>query len=93
MKWEGQITVYNHEDGPCYRCLYPECPKSEQMMSCSENGVIGMAPGVTGQLLVNQLFKIVIGAKNVLCKKLMIFNLLDDYYKVLKIRGRKKYFK
>jgi adenylyltransferase and sulfurtransferase len=20
---EGQVTVYNHQGGPCYRCLYP----------------------------------------------------------------------
>lgn len=23
LQWEGQITVLNYKDGPCYRCLYP----------------------------------------------------------------------
>lgn len=48
VKWEGQISVFNYQNGPCYRCLYPDCPKPTQTMSCSENGVIGMAPGITG---------------------------------------------
>lgn len=76
-------------DGPCYRCLYPECPKSNQVMSCRVDGVVGMAPGITGQLLATQLLKLVLGLDSVLCKKLLVFNLLTDVYKVLRIRGRR----
>ena len=83
------MTIYNYLDGPCYRCLYPECPKASQMMSCRVDGVVGMAPGVTGQLLATQLLKLVLGLDSVLNKKLLIFNLLTDVYKVLKIRGRR----
>lgn len=27
LRWDGQLTVFGVGDGPCYRCLYPECPK------------------------------------------------------------------
>ena len=83
------MTIYNHGDGPCYRCLYPECPKANQMMSCRVDGVIGMAPGITGQLLSVQFLKLVLGLESILNKKLLAFNLLTDTYKVLKIRGRR----
>ena len=46
------------EDGPCYRCLYPECPKAENMASCADNGVIGMVPGLMGVLLAIECLKI-----------------------------------
>lgn len=26
LKWEGQLSVYNFKGGPCYRCLFPNCP-------------------------------------------------------------------
>jgi molybdopterin/thiamine biosynthesis adenylyltransferase len=26
LRWEGQLTVYNHRGGPTYRCPYPTPP-------------------------------------------------------------------
>lgn len=58
-------------------------------MSCRVDGVIGMAPGMTGQLVATQLLKVILNLDNILNKKLLVFNLLTDMYKVLKIRGRR----
>ena len=41
LRWEGQLTVYNYHDGPCYRCLYPTPPNPEFVTNCSDGGVIG----------------------------------------------------
>ncbi|VDO84502.1 unnamed protein product, partial [Soboliphyme baturini] len=41
LRWEGQLTVYHYQDGPCFRCLFPEPPPSELVGSCAQNGVIG----------------------------------------------------
>lgn len=89
VQWEGQVILYNYKDGPCYRCLFPQCPKSTQMMNCSNNGVIGMAPGITGQICVTQLVKLILGLPTLLDQKMLVFNLLTDYFKVLKMRGKK----
>lgn len=41
LRWEGQMTVYHHRDGPCYRCLYPVPPDAKFVTNCSDGGVIG----------------------------------------------------
>lgn len=41
LRWEGQLTVYNYGDGPCYRCLYPTPPNPQFVTNCSDGGVIG----------------------------------------------------
>ena len=92
VKWEGQITIYNYLDSPCYRCLYPECPKSNQMMSCNNDGVIGIAPNITGNILAMQCLKLIINSSELLVKKLLIFDLLNDDFKVVKLRSKKKEF-
>ena len=37
-----QLTVYNHQNGPCYRCLYPKPPPPETVTNCSDGGVLGV---------------------------------------------------
>ncbi|KXZ45110.1 hypothetical protein GPECTOR_58g559 [Gonium pectorale] len=50
---DGQLTVYNYgEDGPCYRCLFPESPAPENCSRCGEAGVLGVVPGIMGTLQV-----------------------------------------
>ena len=41
LRLEGQLTVYNHQDGPCYRCLYPTPPDAKFVTNCSDGGVLG----------------------------------------------------
>lgn len=42
LRLEGQVVVYNYQNGPCYRCLYPTPPPVDSVTSCSEGGVIGV---------------------------------------------------
>ena len=88
VKWEGQLTVYNYKDGPCYRCLYPICPKSDSMQSCSDNGVIGMAPGIIGQLEAMECVKIIVGADGVLKSRLVLMDGIAGNFKTVRIRGK-----
>lgn len=41
LQLEGQLTVYNHGGGPCYRCLYPQPPPPQTVTNCSDAGVLG----------------------------------------------------
>ncbi len=40
FRFEGQMTVFKPDEGPCYRCLYPEPPPPELAPSCAEAGVL-----------------------------------------------------
>ncbi|CAH1779798.1 unnamed protein product, partial [Owenia fusiformis] len=42
LRFEGQLTVYNYQGGPCYRCLYPKPPPPETVTNCSDGGVLGV---------------------------------------------------
>ncbi|CAK55902.1 unnamed protein product (macronuclear) [Paramecium tetraurelia] len=84
--WEGQITVYGMQ-GPCYRCLFPQCPKTVQ--NCNEAGVFGVMPGLIGLIEALQAIKIIIGQQT-LSQKMILIDGLRDVYKVVKLRGQQK---
>lgn len=41
LKMDGQLTVYNHKGGPCYRCLFPVPPDPSTVTNCSDGGILG----------------------------------------------------
>lgn len=41
FRFEGQATVFNYEEGPNYRDLYPEPPPPGMVPSCAEGGFWG----------------------------------------------------
>jgi len=55
LQWEGQLTVYHHKEGPCYRCLFPEPPPPAAVTNCGEGGVLGAIPGTIGVLQALQV--------------------------------------
>jgi adenylyltransferase and sulfurtransferase len=38
---EGQLTVYCYRGGPCYRCVFPQPPPAESVLTCGEGGILG----------------------------------------------------
>ncbi|HIP31335.1 MAG TPA: molybdopterin-synthase adenylyltransferase MoeB [Crocinitomicaceae bacterium] len=75
-KFEGQVSVFNYQNGPTYRCLFPEPPKKGSVPSCSEVGVIGILPSIIGSMQANEAIKILLGIGETLSGKLLIFNSL-----------------
>ncbi|RHZ47532.1 hypothetical protein Glove_578g35 [Diversispora epigaea] len=59
LRMEGQLVIYNYRGGPCFRCLFPKPPPPEAVMNCSDNGVLGVVPGVIGCLQALQAIKII----------------------------------
>ena len=57
---EGQITVYGLNGGPCYRCMFPEPPPPHTVTNCSDGGVLGMVPGLIGNLYEIEIVKIIL---------------------------------
>lgn len=63
LGFEGQVSVFGTPDGPCYRCLFPEAPKSH-IPNCAEAGVIGAVAGVIGTAQAIEAIKIIAKNKN-----------------------------
>ena len=73
-KFEGQVSVFNYQEGPSYRCLFPNPPKKGSVANCSEVGVLGVLPGIIGSMQANEVIKIILGFDTVLSGKLYCYN-------------------
>ncbi len=76
FKFEGQVSVFNYQNGPSYRCLFPEPPKAGSVPNCSEIGVLGVLPGIIGSMQANETLKIILGLGNVLSNQLFMYDCL-----------------
>ena len=86
FRFEGQATVFNYEDGPNYRDLYPEPPPPGLVPSCAEGGVLGILPGIIGVIQATETIKIILGQGNTLSGRLLLYNSLDMSFRELKLR-------
>lgn len=57
QRMSGQITVYGHRAGPCFRCLYPTAPVTPDSEKYGDKlPVLSPLPGVIGSMEVKCLF-------------------------------------
>ena len=85
-KNEGQLSVFNFEDGPTYRCVFPK--STRQNISCEATGVLGVLPGILGTLQAAEVLKIILGAGEVLSGKLKLINMMRASEQTIKINKR-----
>jgi len=86
FRFEGQASVFGLDDGPCYRCLYPEPPPPGLVPSCAEGGVFGVLPGIVGSIQANEVIKLLTGIGEPLKGKLLLFDALKMSFRKLKLR-------
>ena len=86
FRFEGQVSVFWAEKGPCYRCLYPEPPPPGLVPSCAEGGVLGVLPGVVGALQATEAIKLLLGIGEPLIGTLLTFDALEMNFRKLKLR-------
>lgn len=91
FRFEGQVTVFNYQDGPSYRCLYPEPPPPGLVPSCAEGGVLGVLPGVVGTLQATETIKILTGIGTPLKGRLLLYDALNLTFKQVKLRRNPKW--
>jgi len=85
-RFDGQASVFWAEQGPCYRCLYPEPPPPGMVPSCAEGGVLGVLCASIGSIQVNEAIKLITGIGETLLGRLMIYDALEMSYRQVKIR-------
>jgi molybdopterin/thiamine biosynthesis adenylyltransferase/rhodanese-related sulfurtransferase len=85
-RFEGQVTVFEPGNGPCYRCLFPTPPPPELAPSCAEGGVLGVLPGIIGSLQANEALKLLLGIGDTLAGRLVLFDALATTFDEVSVK-------
>ena len=74
FRFEGQVSLFNFQSGPCYRDLFPEPPPAGAVPSCAEAGVLGVLPGLVGVLQATEALKVLLGMPPSLSGTLLLYD-------------------
>jgi len=85
-RFDGQASVFWADQGPCYRCLYPEPPPPGMVPSCAEGGVLGVLCASIGSIQVTEAIKVITGIGEPLVGRLMVYDALEMAYRKIKVR-------
>jgi adenylyltransferase/sulfurtransferase len=86
FRFEGQLSVFYAEEGPCYRCLYPEPPPPGLVPSCAEGGVLGILPGTVGAMQATEAIKLILGIGESMIGRLVLYDALNMEFTEVKLR-------
>ena len=85
FQFEGQVGVFNVNNGPCLRCLYPNPPEPGLVPTCSEGGSISPLGGIIGSIAANEALKLIIGIGNHLDGQLLVVDSLYLHFRILNV--------
>ena len=85
-RFDGQASVFWADNGPCYRCLYPEPPPPGMVPSCAEGGVLGVLCASVGSIQVTEAIKLITGIGEPLVGALTVYDALEMSYRKIKVR-------
>jgi sulfur-carrier protein adenylyltransferase/sulfurtransferase len=89
-RFDGQVSVFYAQEGPCYRCLFPEPPPPGLVPSCAEGGVLGVLPGTVGTIQATEALKMLLGIGEPLIGRLLLYNALDMSFDFVKLKKNPK---
>lgn len=85
-KFQGQVSVFNFENGPSYRCLFPKDVTKTETENCSEAGIWPVLPGIVGCMQANELMKAITGTGTVLSGALLTYDSKTNATHILKFK-------
>ena len=88
LRFDGQVSVFDAQHGPCYRCLFREPPPPGLVPNCAEGGVLGALPGIIGSLQALEAVKLIAGVGESLVGRLVLFDGLSMRFRELKLKKR-----
>jgi adenylyltransferase/sulfurtransferase len=86
FRFEGQLSVFWAEKGPCYRCLFPEPPPPGLIPSCAEGGVFGVVAGTIGTLQTTEALKLILGIGEPMIGKLLLYDALTMSFDEVRLK-------
>lgn len=60
LAYQGQLAVFNYKGSKNLRDIFPEAPNAEDVPSCSENGVLGIVPGIVGSMMAQETVSVIL---------------------------------
>jgi adenylyltransferase/sulfurtransferase len=85
LRFEGRVSVFGTDGGPCYRCLYPEPPPPGVVQDCHDAGVLGVLPGLVGVLQATEVIKMICGLGDTLAGRLLIVDGLGLRFQTFRV--------
>jgi sulfur-carrier protein adenylyltransferase/sulfurtransferase len=85
FRFEGQVSVFATESGPCYRCLYPAPPRPGLVPSCAEGGVLGVLPGIVGTIQATEALKLLLGIGELIIGRLLLIDALGSRFRTVQL--------
>lgn len=82
--FEGQVSVFNRNGGPTYRCLFPKMPAPGEVPNCNQLGTLGVLPGIIGNLQALEAVKVLCGLDGILSGKLLLYQALDQQVRIMR---------
>ena len=95
FQFEGQVSIFNFRKNEKdkainYRDIFPDPPQENEILNCSEAGVLGVLPGIIGTMMANETLKLITGIGEPLSNELLIFNALNNgVFKLALAPGKK----
>ena len=87
LRFDGQLSTFKpHDRGPCYRCLYPEPPKADDVWSCEQAGILGSVAGVMGSLQATEVLKEILNIGYGMAGRLLIYDAKDLTTRMVKVK-------
>jgi molybdopterin/thiamine biosynthesis adenylyltransferase/rhodanese-related sulfurtransferase len=90
FRFEGQVTVFDPQNGPTYRDMLPEPPPPELAPSCAEAGVLGVLPGIVGSIQALEAIKLILGHGDSLVGRLLAFDAAEMEFNEFKLNADPK---
>jgi len=85
FRFDGQLAVFYAEDGPCYRCMFPEPPPPGMVPSCAEGGVFGVICATIGAGQATEGIKLLTGIGEPLIGRMQIYDALEARWQTIKV--------
>lgn len=85
-KFEGQVSVFNYKNGPCFRCFIKEDKRN--ILNCNETGVLSSLPGVIGTIEATEALKIILDKGEILSGRLLFYDALNSKFREIKINKK-----
>ena len=89
FRFEGHASVFSYDNGPCYRCLFPNPPPRDAVPNCAEAGVLGVLPGIIGTIQATEALKIILGIGETLSGRFLVYDALSMAFRELKLSKNK----
>jgi adenylyltransferase/sulfurtransferase len=86
FRFEGQLSVFYAQEGPCYRCMFPEPPPPGLVPSCAEGGVLGILPGTIGTLQATEAIKLLLGIGQPMIGRMLLYDALEMSFTTIRVR-------